>query len=421
MPIGRRITQYLPATQSHDFRALWGAGAAASVALWTILLGNAWVVYELSNSSLWVGVATFAGMAPYFIAPFAGVLADKVERRRLAQAARTAALATTLILFGLALADAIVVWIVVAMAFIQGVIRSVQTSADQSLIASVVPPQHIGNAVALTTMSQQGSRAVGPLLAGPMLATIGVQGAYGIASVFGLLSLLSVTQVRVRSRGGVESFGHVWSSLRESLGYVRGNRPVRALFLLVVAHCSLTMSFDAMLPGFAETELHAASGAFTVMTLGVGIGALVGTFVLSVATGVRRGPLLLAMAVGSGLSPILMGLSMELAPATASAIVMGSTQAMFMALSAMLLQEVIPDAMRGRVMSLYLMSAGGIMAIANLAYASLADRWGAPMLFLVPGAIFVALVCASLGTMNLRRLYRTGTMPGAPLPAESVV
>jgi MFS family permease len=203
---------------------------------------------------------------------------------------------------------------------------------------------------------------------------------------------------------------------------VRDSGPVRAVFLLVVAHCSLTMSFDAMLPGFAETELHSASGAFTLMTLGVGVGALVGTFILSVVTGLRRGPLFLAMAVGSGLAPIFMGLSMNVLPATASAIFMGSTQAMFMALSAILLQEVIPDAMRGRVMSLYLMSAGGIMAIANLGFASLADRWGAPILFWAPGAAFVAIVAASLAAPHLRRVYRTGKMPqSAAIPIEAAI
>ena len=134
-----RLHRYAPATRHRDFRALWGAGAASSVALWTLLLGNAWVVYQLSNSSLWVGVATFAGMAPYFVAPFAGVLADKVERRHLATWSRMAALLTTVLLFAVALAGAIAVWIVVLMAFVQGVIRSLQTSADQALVASVVP------------------------------------------------------------------------------------------------------------------------------------------------------------------------------------------------------------------------------------------------------------------------------------------
>ena len=137
----------------------------------------------------------------------------------------------------------------------------------------------------------------------------------------------------------------------------------------------------------------------------------------------RRGPLFLAMAVGSGVSPIFMGWSMNVLPATASAILMGSTQAMFMALSAMLLQEVIPDAMRGRVMSLYLMSAGGIMAVANLGFATLADRWGAPRAVLDAGRC-VRRDCASgsLAAPHLRRVYRTGKMPpGAPIPIESAI
>jgi MFS family permease len=204
-----RLNRYLPATRSRDFRALWGAGAASSVALWTLLLGNAWVVYQLSGSSLWVGVSTFAGMAPYFVAPFAGVLSDKVERRNLARWSRMASLLTTLLLFVVALAGAIAVWIVVVMAFVQGMIRSVQTSADSALIASVVPGEQLGNAIALTTMSQQGSRAVGPILAGPLLATTGVQGAYGIAVLFSLLAFLSISVVKAQSWGGVESFAHV--------------------------------------------------------------------------------------------------------------------------------------------------------------------------------------------------------------------
>ena len=125
-------------------------------------------------------------------------------------------------------------------------------------------------------------------------------------------------------------------------------------------------------------------------------------------TGAGRGPLLLATALASGLSPLVMALAMSLAPAAAGAVLMGSSQAMFMALSAILLQEVVPDAVRGRVMSLYLMSAGGIMAVMNLGFGTLADRTGAPVLFLIPGLAFVAITGASLLTPQLRRIYRTG-------------
>ena len=329
------------------------------------------------------------------------------------------AFATTSALCVFAATGLIEVWIVVAVALVQGMVRAVEIPADQALLANVVPPEDLASAVSLTTMSQQGSRAAGPLLAGPLLATVGVEGAYGIAALFALIALASVSRVATSSRGGVASLGDVVARVAEGLAYVRATRPVLAVFLLVVAHCSLTMSFDAMLPGFAETELHEASGAFTLMTLGVGIGALVGVFVLSVATGVARGPLFLVLGLASGLSPVLMGLSMALPVAIGSSLLMGSSQAMFMALSAIFLQEVIPDAVRGRVMSLYLMAAGGIMAMANLAFGALADRWGAAVLFWAPGAAFVAIVAATLlGVPHLRRVYRTGAIP-APVPASA--
>jgi MFS family permease len=197
------------------------------------------------------------------------------------------------------------------------------------------------------------------------------------------------------------------------MAYIRNTPEVLAIFALVFAHCSLTMSFDAMLPGFAETRLHSPSGGFTLMTFGVGVGALIGTFVLALSTGTRRGGLLLITAAGSGVSPMLMAASMHLLPAAGSAILMGSSQAMFMALSAVILQEVVPDDIRGRVMSLYLMSAGGIMAVMNLGLGSLADRTGAPLLFFAPGLAFLVITAGSVLTPNLRRIYRTGRATAA--------
>jgi predicted MFS family arabinose efflux permease len=264
--------------------------------------------------------------------------------------------------------------------------------------------------VALTSTTQHGSRAAGPLLAGPLLATIGVEGAYGISALFALLSFASVRRVNVSSRGGVTRLRDVGENMREGMAYIGRTPEVAAIFILVFAHCSLTMSFDAMLPGFAETRLHSPSGGFTIMTFGVGVGALVGTFVLAMTTGTGRGPLLFWTAIASGVSPMLMAGSHHVPHAAVGAILMGSSQAMFMALSAVLLQEVVPDHIRGRVMSLYLMSAGGVMAFMNLAFGAMADRTGAPVLFFLPGAAFVVITLASLATgPYLRRIYRTGT------------
>ncbi len=412
--MANRITRALPATQHRDFRALWGGSACSSISLWTLLLGNGFIVHKLSGSSFWVGVATFASMSPYLVAPLGGTVADRLERKYLVRATRLATFAVTMVLFALAYSGVLEVWMVVGMALAQGIVRSIEIPADQALLPSVVPVEHQANAVALQSTSQHGSRAVGALLAAPLLGTIGVEGAYGVSALFALLAFTSVSQVRVSSRGGVTRLADVAENLREGIAYIRATPAVMAIFVLVFAHCALTMSFDAMLPGFAEDELHRPSGGLTMMSFGVGIGALIGTFVLSVMTGVRRGPLLFITSLASGLSPILMPFAMSMVPAAGAAILMGSSQAMFMALSAVLLQEVVPDAIRGRVMSLYLMSAGGIMAIMNLGFGSIADATGSPILFALPGALFVLITVVSLGTgPHLRRMYRTGTMARA--------
>lgn len=409
------IERRLPATRHRNFRFLWIGGACSNTALWTLLLGNAWIVYKLSDSSFWVGVSTFASMSPYLVAPLGGIVADRLERRVLVRVTRMMTFCVTLVLFVLAATDVIEVWMVVMMALMQGIVRSVEIPSDQALLANVVPPEDLANGVALTSTTQHGTRAVGPLLAGPLLATVGVEGAYGISALMALIAFFTVSQIDVRSRGGVARLADVAENLREGLSYVRHTPPVLALFALVFFHCSLTMSFDAMLPGFAQDHLHESSSAFTTMTFGVGVGALIGTFTLAVITGVRRGPLLFLMALASGASPILMGVSMNLFAASVSATLMGASQAMFMALSAMLLQEAVPDAVRGRVMSLYLMSAGGIMAVMNLAFGTLADRTGSPILFAVPGLVFIIVALVSLvAGSHLRRIYRTGqALPAA--------
>src|SRR6188768_207443 len=122
----------LPATQHSDFRALWGGTACSSISLWTLLLANAWIVFHLSESSFWVGVATFASMSPFLLAPFGGVIADRFERRLLVRATRIGALCTTLALFTLATTDVLTVWMVVAVALVQGLIRAVEIPSDQA-------------------------------------------------------------------------------------------------------------------------------------------------------------------------------------------------------------------------------------------------------------------------------------------------
>ncbi|MCA9831128.1 MAG: MFS transporter [Dehalococcoidia bacterium] len=407
----------LPAFKYRDFRYLWVASTCAQIALWTLLLGNAQAVYQISDkSSAWVGVSTFASMSPFLIAPIGGVISDRFERRAVALVSRSATLVVVAVLLFLALAGLMEVWMVISLALLQGLVRSVQMPADQALIANVVPATERGNAIALQSMTQHGTRAVGPLIV--LLLSPGYEGAYAVGAVFSVISVVAILPMQLRSRGGVTRMGAFVKNISEGISYVKATPPVLAVFVLVFAHCALTMSFDSMLPGFAEDNLHSETHGFLIMSIGVGIGALVGTFMLAIFSDTSRGVLFLGSAVLSGLSPILMATATSVPMAANAAVLMGMSQGMMMALASIIIQDVVPDEVRGRVMSLNAMSAGGIMAMANLGFGALADRIGAPTLFLIPALAFLAIVALTLLIGgHYRRIYRTGHARIAPAAA----
>jgi MFS family permease len=184
------------------------------------------------------------------------------------------------------------------------------------------------------------------------------------------------------------------------------------IFGLVAFHCSLTMSYGALMPEFAKEVMHGGDVEFNALNLAIGAGALTGTLIVStVGRPGLRGSLFLATGLGSGLFPLLLALTENIGAGAAAAIGVGASQAVFMALSTTLLQAVVPDGMRGRVMSLYTMLAAGVMALMNLANGFLADPLGTPVLLAIPGIGFAAIVVAwSLLRADLRRVYRTGVL-----------
>jgi len=189
---------------------------------------------------------------------------------------------------------------------------------------------------------------------------------------------------------------------------------------VVMFHCALTMSFDSLLPVFAVQRLDAGGASFSALAMGVGAGALGGSLYVSGVQGNSKGRHLLVFAVMSGLSPMVMALPMQLMSlpvAVAATAWMGATQGAFMALSGALIQVASPDELRGRVMSIYLLFAGGLMAWVNLVNGALADVWHVPLLFLLPAGAYLGI----LGVMYLTRqpmrsIFRDGSVGGAVRP-----
>ena len=176
---------YLAALQHRDFRTLWTASLCAGAAHWALIVARGWLVFDLEGSSIWVGVVTFAAMFPrFFVSPFAGLLADRLDRRTVLAGAFGLSLAHNVVLAGLAVAGIIEVWYVVVLAVVDGSARAVMMPATGSLLPNLVPRERLLNAIALNAATIHGSRLVGPLLVAPLMGTSGVTGAFLLCTVF---------------------------------------------------------------------------------------------------------------------------------------------------------------------------------------------------------------------------------------------
>ena len=407
-----------------DYRTLWFSSAVAAASLWAMLMARGWLVFELSGSGLAVGAVTFAAMAPWALAPIGGAFADRFDRARLVLWGRVALMGLAFALAALAFTDVIAIWHLIVIAAASGVVRIFEIPAEQALIPNVVDRDSLLNAITLASLARHGSRFIGPLVGAPLIAGVGPGWLFVLGAVFYAISALVFIRFRVRSSGGLAGteggFRAAGRGIREAVRYVGQHRPLMLVFALTMFHCMLVMSFDSLLPIFATDALGRGSGAFGALLAGVGAGALVGTLILSfVHNGAARGATFLGTGVLSGAAMLWLAVASGPVTAVAAAVVVGAAQAVFMALSATFIQEVVSDALRGRVMSLYVLLAAGTMATMIFGNGALADVINVRILLIASPATFIALVLAwSLSQADLRAVYRTGRLPAmATAPA----
>lgn len=400
-----------------DYRTLWLSSAVAAASLWAMLMARGWLVFEISGSGLAVGAVTFAAMAPWALAPIGGAFADRFDRGRLVLWGRVALMGLAFALAALAFTDVIAIWHLVVIAAASGVVRIFEIPAEQALIPNVVDRDSLLNAITLASLARHGSRFIGPLVGAPLIAGVGPGWLFVLGAVFYGISALVFIRFRLRSSGGLAGteggFRAAGRGIREAVRYVGQHRPLMLVFALTMFHCMLVMSFDSLLPIFATDALGRGSGAFGALLAGVGAGALVGTLILSfVHNGAARGATFLGTGVLSGAAMLWLAVASGPVTAVAAAVVVGAAQAAFMALSATFIQEVVSDALRGRVMSLYVLLAAGTMATMIFGNGALADVINVRILLVASPATFIALVLAwSLSQADLRAVYRTGRLP----------
>jgi MFS family permease len=396
------------ALQHRNFRLFFMGQSLSLLGTWMQMTAVAWLVWRLEHNAFLLGLAGFAARIPAFvIAPLAGVLVDRWNRHRLVIVTQVLAMIQALVLAGLMFSGHITIWEIILLSLLLGVINALDMPARQAFMIQMLDRRDdLTSAIALNSSIVNGARLLGPAVSGVIIAAAGeglcflINGLSYIAVIAGLL-MMRLPPHR-RASAGKSVFHH----LKEGIIYAFGFPPIRSL-LLLMALVSLTgASYAQLLPVFAQQILHGGPLTQGLLASSAGLGAFAGAIHLAMRRSVRGLGALIAWAPAVfGVGLIGMGLSSSLGLTLAVMPVVGFGMIVQMAATNTVLQTIVDDDKRGRVMSFYSMAFMGTVPLGSLLAGLLVHFIGAPATVMAGGLCCIAgAVVFATKLDNLRRL-----------------
>ncbi len=376
------------ALRYRNYRLFFTGQIISLVGTWMQLVAQAWLVYRLTGSSLLLGVVAFASQIPVFVlSPVGGMIADRYRRHRIVIITQSSAMTLALILAGLTLAGRIRVWEILALAAILGVVSAFDVPARQAFVVEMVDPPDLINAIALNSSMVNSARILGPAIAGILVAAVGegwcflANGVSYIAVIACLLSMVLAPHPLRKAASGLES-------IKEGFRFVGRTGPIRALLLLLGVVSLTGMPYTVLMPIFAGDVLHSGAKGLGWLMGASGVGALAGTLVLAAKRQIRGlGRWVTYAALGFGGSMIIFSFSRSFLLSAALLVPVGFSMMLQMASSNTLIQTMVPDDLRGRVMAFYSMMLLGMAPFGALFAGAVANRLGAPITVAIGGVI----------------------------------
>lgn len=405
MASGSRST--FSSLRNRDFRYLWAGTCFISGGLWIQQVTLGWAIYEMTRSSILLGALNGLRFLPFLIfSPLAGVAADRSDRRRLMITTQWFVLVTALGMGVVVSLELLEVWHLFAFTLVTGVVWSFSEPVRQALIPDVVPRPELMNAVALNSAAFNFTKIIGPSVGGVLIALFGLAGNFYIQSVTYLFVLWMIYRMHVPERASEAARSSVLSNLREGIRYVWSEPVVFAILATAMVPRLFAMPYQALMPIFQKDVLQVGPDGLGLMMAAPGLGAMLIMLSLAhFATLVSRpGLLMIAALMLQGVFLILFALVRTLPLALLTLVVVGGGQVLFMSVSNMVLHTTVPEALRGRVMSIYMLDRGITPAGALLAGVS-AHFIGAPHTVVAMGAIVLGLgAVVALLMPSLRRV-----------------
>jgi MFS family permease len=398
------------ALSHRNYRLFFGGQGISLIGTWMQQIAMSWLVYRLTDSALLLGVVGFTSRIPTFLlASLAGVLADRWNRHRVLVITQTLSMIQAMILAILVLTGAIAVWHIIFLSLSLGLINALDIPTRQSFVVDMIEKREdLGNAIALNSSIVNGARLIGPSVAGILIATLGegmcflLNGLSFIAVIFALLAM----KITPKKREAQSS--KVFQGLKEGFSYAFGFAPIRSVLLLLGLVSLMGMPFTVLMPIFAEKILHGGPQALGFLSGATGVGAIAGSIYLASRKSVLGlGRIIVISSNLFGIGLIGFSLSRLFWLSLLMMLLTGFGMMVEMASSNTVLQTIVEEDKRGRIMGFYTMAFMGMVPFGSLLAGTLANNIGAPNTVMIGGvACILGSVLFAKKLPSLRRITR---------------
>src|SRR5579884_4010343 len=389
----------LRALRHRNFQLFFSGQLISLVGTWMDSVAQAWLVYRLTGSSALLGLISFANQVPVFlISPVGGYVADRFSRQKIVIATQASSMCLALALAWITLTNRVQIWEMFVLASLLGVVNAFDIPARQSFLVEMVGRDDLINAIALNSSMFNGARIVGPAVAGVLVASIGEGWCFFANGVSYIAVIVGLLLMRITRPASLAREASPLEHIMEGFQFVKRTAPIRALLLLLGLVSLVGMPYAVLMPIFADRILHGGARGLGILLGATGVGALLGALTLAARSGLKGlGRWVAFSCAGFGVSLTAFALSRSFWLSAALLIPVGYSMMLQMAASNTLIQAMVPDELRGRVMAVYSMMFMGMAPVGSLFAGVMADRVGAPVTIII-GAIGCLVGAAVFGS-----------------------
>jgi len=407
------LTRTFRSLGSRNYRLFFTGQGVSLIGTWMQNVALNWLLFRLTGSPFMLGAATFAGQIPIFLlAPVSGVIGDRFDRRKILIAVQCASMAQAFILAGITLAGVVQAWHLLLLTFLLGVINAFELPIRQALVFDLLDDKRdLPNAIALNSSLFNGSRLIGPAVAGMIVAMAGEGICFLINAVSYLASISAFSAMKIKSAGREKRESRVFSDIKDGIKYAAVSTPVKELLILIALISFFGLTFPVLLPVFASDILHGNSHTFGLLVSSAGAGAFTATLYLASRNSIKGlGRIVNIALYAISIGFLIFSFSTVLYVSMAALFIVGFTSIVVIASCNTILQTVVDESKRGRVMSLYVMAFTGTAPVGGLIAGSISEVAGAP----------VTLAACGLCCMVIAVLF-TVMLPGVMKSSKSFI